>query len=76
MDQQTIDTYNKMAQEYEDETSSFWDRFPRTFIDAFAAAVNGNVLDIGSGPGRDALILKEKGVDVTCLDASEEMVKI
>ena len=35
-----------------------------------------NVLDIGSGPGRDGLILKNAGLQVTCMDASETMVKI
>jgi ubiquinone/menaquinone biosynthesis C-methylase UbiE len=76
MDQQTIDTYNKMAQEYDQETTDFWDRFPRTFIDKFASLAKGKVLDVGCGPGRDALLLQEKGIDLTCLDASEEMVKI
>ena len=76
MDQKTIDTYNKMALEYDEETVDFWDRFPRTFIDKFAELAKGGVLDIGSGPGRDGVILKDKGLDVTCLDASEEMVKL
>ncbi|MES2314344.1 MAG: class I SAM-dependent methyltransferase [Patescibacteria group bacterium] len=65
-----------MAKEYDDETVDFWDRFPRTFIDAFTSLVKGNALDVGSGPGRDGLLLQEKGLDVTCLDASEEMVKL
>lgn len=76
MDKKTIDTYNQMAKEYDDETIDFWDRFPRTFFDKFIDSVKGKVLDIGSGPGRDGLILKEKGLDVVCLDASEIMVKL
>ncbi len=76
MDQKTIDTYNKMSREYDNETINFWDEFPRTFFDKFVESVKGRVIDIGSGPGRDGLILKEKGLDVVCLDASEEMVKI
>ena len=76
MDQQTIDVYNKMALEYDQETTDFWVRFPVTFIDSFASKAKGKVLDVGSGPGRDALILREKGLDITCLDASEEMVKL
>lgn len=35
MDKQTINTYNKMAQEYDDETIDFWKDFPRTFLDTF-----------------------------------------
>ena len=76
MNQQTVDTYNKMAWEYDEETCSFWDRFPRTILDEFVKVVHGSVLDVGSGPGRDGLLLKEKGLNVTCLDASEEMVKM
>lgn len=76
MDKKTITTYNKTALEYDEETSTFWDRFPRTFIDKFAQLAKEKVLDIGSGPGRDGMILKEKGLDITCLDASEAMVKL
>lgn len=35
MDFQTIKTYNRRAQEYDEETIDFWDRFPRTIIDEF-----------------------------------------
>lgn len=76
MDKETIDTYNKMAKEYDDETIDFWDRFPRTFFNKFIDSVKGKILDIGSGPGRDGLILKENGLEVVCLDASETMVKL
>lgn len=73
MDKVTVDTYNRTAQEYDIETANFWDLFPRTIIDTFADMVRGRVLDVGSGPGRDGVLLKEKGLDVVCLDASEAM---
>jgi ubiquinone/menaquinone biosynthesis C-methylase UbiE len=78
MDIQTIDTYNKMAKEYDDETVDFWRRFPSTFIDEFKRLTHngGKILDVGSGPGRDGLILKEHGFDVVCLDASDAMIKL
>jgi ubiquinone/menaquinone biosynthesis C-methylase UbiE len=76
MDQQTINTYNQLANDYDKETIDFWDRFPRTIFDKFIDLTKGEVLDIGSGPGRDGLILQKAGLDVTCLDASEAMVKI
>lgn len=76
MDQKTIDTYNKMAKEYDDETIDFWDRFPRTFINKFAELTKGKVIDIGSGPGRDGLLLKEQGLEVICLDASQAMINL
>lgn len=76
MDEKTIQTYNQMAKEYDDETIDFWERFPRTFFDKFAELVQGKVLDVGSGPGRDGLLLKEKGLEVFCLDASEAMIEL
>jgi ubiquinone/menaquinone biosynthesis C-methylase UbiE len=76
MDPQTIETYDKMAKEYDDGTIDFWDIFPRTIIDKFISLTKGKVLDVGSGPGRDGLLLKEKGLEVVCLDASEAMVKL
>jgi len=76
MDEQTITTYNELGKEYDEETKDFWENFPRTVVDAFVTSVRGKVLDIGSGPGRDGLILKTAGLDVVCLDASEAMVKI
>ncbi len=74
MDAQTIQTYNQMAKEYDEETIVFWDIFPRNFFDRFIALVSGKILDVGSGPGRDGLVLKNAGLEVTCLDASEAMI--
>lgn len=76
MDQLTIDAYNLQAHEYDEQTLDFWDRFPRTFLNKFAGLVNGKVLDIGCGPGRDGLLLQEAGLDIIGLDASKSMVKI
>lgn len=77
MDKKTINAYNQQALEYDTETTDFWQRFPSTIIDTFAREVgSGSILDVGSGPGRDGLILKGKGFDVVCLDAAEEMLKL
>jgi SAM-dependent methyltransferase len=69
-----------MAREYDEETMDFWDRFPYAIIEAFVKEIKDisgiSVLDVGSGPGRDGLILKQNGLDVTCLDASKEMVRL
>ena len=41
----------------------------------FALRVAGGaLLDVGSGPGRDGLLLTAQGLTVTCLDASHAMV--
>lgn len=75
MDKKTIQTYNQLAKEYDDETKDFWERFPVGFIEKFAKKINnGFVLDVGSGPGRDAELLKRQGLDVICLDASQPMI--
>jgi SAM-dependent methyltransferase len=76
MDKLTIDTYNRLAQEYDDETADFWDRFPRSVFDEFIRLAKHKVLDVGSGPGRDGEVLKKAGLDVTCLDASESMNRL
>ena len=78
MDKQTIDAYNNFAQKYDEETSDFWDKFPQTFLKRFIGSIKGEkkVLDIGSGPGRDGLILQQAGMQVVCLDASEAMIKL
>ena len=76
MDTQTIDTYNKMAKEYDDETVDFWSLFPRTFLDRFIELSGKKIIDVGSGPGRDGLLLKEVGKDVVCIDASQAMVQL
>jgi len=76
MDEPTIRTYNELANVYDDETKYFWDSFPQTITDAFCSVAHGRVLDVGSGPGRDAMLLRQHGFDVICLDASEEMVRL
>ncbi len=77
MDKITIDTYNKMAVEYDNETADLWQLFPSGIIKVFGEMVkDGKVLDIGSGPGRDALLLQNLGCKIVCLDASIKMVEM
>ncbi len=76
MDPLTITTYNKLAHDYDQETIDFWERFPHTILDTFTQKTTGSVLDLGSGPGRDGLLLQARGLSVTCIDASETMVRL
>jgi len=76
MDQKTVDAYNVHAQNYDEDTIDFWEKFPGTFFDRFIEMSHGKVLDVGSGPGRDGLILKNAGLEVVCLDASQAMVDL
>ena len=76
MDERTVRAYDKLAKEYDEETADFWDKFPQDFLREFAKLARGRVLNVGSGPGRDGLLLKELGLEVVCLDASRAMVKM
>lgn len=71
----TIQTYDQYAQTYDEEVVEFWDNFPEDFIDKFVSYLPGKrVLDLGSGSGRDALLLRARGLEVVCLDGSKTMV--
>lgn len=74
MDETTIKAYNQLAQAYDEETVDFWKTFPRSFLEAFVNASGPNILNIGSGPGRDARLLQSAGKNVVCLDASQAMI--
>lgn len=76
MDKKTIQTYDQIAEVYDTETIDFWARFPDALLDKFAELARGRILDVGSGPGRDGLLLQQRGLDVTCLDASQAMIAI
>ena len=76
MDKRTIDAYNIYHEVYDAETVDFWEKFPQNIIDEFIGLLHGRrVLNLGSGPGRDAVILRDKGLEVVCLDGSENMVE-
>lgn len=71
----TIAAYDRYAQIYDEEVIGFWDNFPRSFIDCFISNLPGKrILNLGSGSGRDAILLRDRGLEVICLDASRSMV--
>ncbi len=73
----TIETYDKYAQIYDEEVVEFWANFPQTFINKFVSALPGKrVLNLGSGSGRDAILLRAQGLEVICVDASKAMVEM
>lgn len=73
----TVQAYNKKAKIYHKETESFWSNFPNLVIDMFTSELMGKrVLNIGSGTGRDSEILRERGLNVVCVDAATEMIKM
>jgi SAM-dependent methyltransferase len=76
-DNPTIAAYNQYADLYDEEVIEFWDSFPKAFLEKFVTYAPGkHILDVGSGSGRDALLLRELGFDVVCQDGSKSMVDI
>lgn len=59
MEQETIAAYDAYSGEYDEDTEYFWDTFPVSVLDAFVKRLPGKrILNLGSGPGRDALCSK------------------
>lgn len=74
-DSPTVATYNQYAQVYDEEVIDFWNKFPKSFLDAFTEQIPGNrILNLGSGSGRDAVLLRDYELEVICVDASSEMI--
>lgn len=72
----TIRTYDAIHELYDAETTDFWEKFPLVPIREFVRRLPGkNVVDLGSGPGRDAILLRDEGLNVTCVDGSGRMVE-
>jgi len=70
------DTYNKIAKDYtEDHAKDTWDD---DFIDYFSRELpsEATILDLGCGPGTDAVKLANKGLKIYGFDLSEELLKI
>ena len=66
--------YNKYATKFEEKTKDFIP-FIIDDMELFIQKLSGKkILDLGSGPGRDALFFKGKGLFPVCIDNSEVMI--
>lgn len=73
--EETRETYNKIASNYEKEYGN--DLSDAPYIDSFLSQVEGNyILDMGCGPGTLSKYIANKGYNVDAIDYSEEMLKI
>jgi SAM-dependent methyltransferase len=73
----TIDAYDQFADAYDQGVIDFWDEFPEDFLETFTDELTGKrILNLGSGSGRDALLLRDLGLDVICVDGAQSMVDI
>lgn len=71
----TIATYDQYAEVYDGEVVDFWNGFPPEFINDFTNLLPGRrLLNLGSGSGRDAVLLRTCGLEVVCIDASKSMI--
>jgi len=72
-----IATYDKYARDRYQARHAEWKVSER---EKFHKLLNENkselILDLGSGPVRDAPWFREKGIDVICVDLSKEMARI
>src|SRR4051794_17712174 len=72
-------TYDRVARRYADEIASELGAkpFDRAFLDDFASAVFGlgHVVELGCGPAHVAAYLATRGVSVSGLDLSQNMVE-
>lgn len=74
---ETKRTYDKYAEEYAGRKQSYTEKYLLSGIALFAARLPGKrVLDLGSGPGRDAVYLKKQGLQPVCVDISPTQVKL
>lgn len=76
-DRDTVRSYDSAAADYAAEAAAMpiW---VAGEIDAFVAALGGagRVLEIGSGGGRDALVLEERGISVRRTDIAQGFVDL
>lgn len=73
----TVEAYDAHAAAYRAGTLAATDQ-TRAQLDSFVAAVGtpGRVLEIGSGPGRDALLLEQAGLSVRRTDITPVFVEL
>lgn len=71
----TLNSYESSAREYAANTESL---HPHKYVQRFMQKLpeDGQVIDIGCGPGRDAKVFHEKGLKVTGIDFSPKMIAI
>lgn len=76
----TIRSYEEKGEDYTDRTSEGGNReFQEKMMDKTLKILNTNkprIIDLGCGDGRDTAYFREKGLDVTGIDLSNEMISI
>ncbi|MEI6238222.1 MAG: methyltransferase domain-containing protein [bacterium] len=74
-DKKTIDSYNKIAEEYHKRNAkTIWSKEYKTFRELLVG--KSNILEIGCGTGRDAEELVKMDFNYTGIDASSGMLNL
>lgn len=73
----TLQSYQNKTQEYVDGTPGI-DSVIKKWLDASLKLIpkEGKILEVGSGFGRDAEYIREKGFDIECSDAVPNFVEL
>ncbi|MFA5406358.1 MAG: class I SAM-dependent methyltransferase [Candidatus Nanoarchaeia archaeon] len=69
----TIETYDKIAEKFDLVTNNLSPAHTDLFIESI---IGKKILDVGSGPGRDASYFQLNGFNVTCIDLSDSMIEL
>jgi len=74
---ETKKAYDSYPEKFDEYFGFYFDQYVQKEADNFLSKLKGKtILDLGSGTGNHAEYFQKKGFDVTCLDISEEMLKV
>jgi SAM-dependent methyltransferase len=75
--EETTAAYDSNVVYYEEKTKNYVQDYISQDLELFLKMLNGKrILDLGSGPGRDSLIFKERGFNPICVDISKSMIEL
>ncbi len=70
-------TFNTHSESYKEKTKDYLKNYLQKEAGLFLSSLKGtNIIDLGAGPGRDAVYFKEKGFSVLCADISDNMLNL
>jgi len=70
-------TFNTHSESYEERTKDYLKNCLQKEADLFLSLLKGkDIIDLGAGPGRDAIYFKEKEFNVLCIDISDNMLNL
>ncbi len=74
--EETKRSYETYLDAYERSFAEHFEGYVKPFAQDFVNSLHGKtILDVGSGPGTHAQFFYTRGLDVICVDYSEEMLK-